>query len=94
MTEPGETEGYTAYDHYKAIAYHLGRRPEVVLVHTAPIPEEVQRRYAQEGRYPVAFDSKPFALDGVRVLTGDFREEGPLAQHDPRKVVAALLSLV
>jgi len=94
MTEPGETEGYTAYDHYKAIAYHLGRRPEVVLVHTAPIPEEVRRRYAQEGRYPVAFDPKPFAVDGVRVLTGDFREEGPLAQHDPRKVVAALLSLV
>jgi len=67
MTEPGETDGYTAYDHYKAIAYHLGRRPEVVLVHTAPIPEEVQRRYAAEGRFPVAFDPRPFAADGVMV---------------------------
>nr|WP_235187277.1 gluconeogenesis factor YvcK family protein [Thermus caliditerrae] len=94
MTEPGETDGYTAYDHYKAIAYHLGRRPEVVLVHTAPIPEEVQRRYAAEGRFPVPFDPRPFAVDGVRVMTGDFREEGPLAQHDPAKVVRALLSLV
>ncbi|MGC8968084.1 MAG: gluconeogenesis factor YvcK family protein [Thermus sp.] len=94
MTEPGETEGYTAYDHYKAIAYHLGRRPEMVLVHTAPIPEEVRARYAREGRHPVAFDPRPFAVDGVRVLAGDFREEGPLAQHDPRKVVKALLSLV
>ncbi|APD09308.1 MULTISPECIES: gluconeogenesis factor YvcK family protein [Thermus] len=94
MTEPGETDGYTAYEHYKAVAYHLGRRPEVVLVHTAPIPEEVLRRYAAEGRYPVPFDPRPFAADGVRVLTGDFREEGPLAQHDPKKVVQALLSLV
>ncbi len=94
MTEPGETEGYTAYDHYKAVAYHLGRRPEIVLVHTAPIPEEVLARYAQEGRHPVAFDPRPFALDGVRVLTGDFREEGPLAQHDPKKLVRALLGLV
>ncbi|GGM92500.1 putative gluconeogenesis factor [Thermus composti] len=94
MTEPGETDGYTAYEHYKAVAYHLGRRPDVVLVHTAPIPEAVRRRYAEEGRYPVAFDPRPFAVDGVRVLTGDFREEGPLAQHDPKKVVQALLGLV
>lgn len=94
MTEPGETEGYTAYDHYKAVAYHLGRRPEIVLVHTAPIPQEVLARYAQEGRHPVAFDPRPFALDGVRVVTGDFREEGPLAQHDPGKLVQALLGLV
>ncbi|GLV48227.1 putative gluconeogenesis factor [Thermus sp. LT1-2-5] len=94
MTEPGETDGYTAYEHYKAVAYHLGRRPEVVLVHTAPIPEAVLKRYAAEGRYPVAFDPRPFAADGVRVLTGDFREEGPLAQHDPKRVVQALLGLV
>ncbi|SDF08068.1 conserved hypothetical protein, cofD-related [Thermus arciformis] len=94
MTEPGETDGYTAYEHYKAVAFHLGRRPEIVLVHTAPIPEEVLERYAEEGRHPVAFDPRPFALDGVRVLTGDFREEGPLAQHDPEKVVRALLGLV
>ncbi|WP_430731873.1 gluconeogenesis factor YvcK family protein [Thermus thermamylovorans] len=94
MTEPGETDGYTAYDHYKAIAYHLGRRPEVVLVHTAPIPEGVLRRYAEEERFPVPFDPRPFAVDGVRVITGDFREEGPLAQHDPAKLVRALLGLV
>ncbi|WP_117237734.1 gluconeogenesis factor YvcK family protein [Thermus sediminis] len=94
MTEPGETDGYTAYDHYKAIAYHLGRRPNVVLVHTAPIPEEVLCRYRAEGRHPVAFDPRPFAVDGVRVVQGDFREEGPLAQHDPRRVVEALLKLV
>jgi len=94
MTEPGETDAYTAYEHYKAIAYHLGRRPEVVLVHTAPIPEEVLARYRAEGRFPVAFDPRPFAVDGVRVVQGDFREEGPLAQHDPKKVVEALLKLV
>ncbi len=94
MTEPGETDGYTAYDHYKAVAYHLGRRPEVVLVHTGSIPEEVLGRYAAEGRFPVPFEPQPFRVDGVRVVTGDFREAGPLAQHDPHKVVRALLDLV
>jgi hypothetical protein len=54
--------------------------------------EEVEGEVAIS--FPVAFDPRPFAVDGVRVVEGDFREEGPLAQHDPRKVVEALLSLV
>ncbi|MGQ9753804.1 MAG: gluconeogenesis factor YvcK family protein [Thermaceae bacterium] len=94
MTEAGETDGMNAYDHYKAISRHLGRRPEAVLVHTAPIPEEVLKRYAAEGQYPVAHTPLPFQLDRVRVVEGDFLEEGPLAQHDPAKLVRALLSLV
>lgn len=94
MTEPGETDGMNAYDHYKAVSYHLGRRPEVVLVHTGPIPEEVLKRYAQEGQRPVAYDPAPFRTDRVEVLEGDFLEEGPLAQHDPAKLVRALLKLV
>lgn len=94
MTEPGETDGYTAYDHYKAVAHHLGRRPDVVVVHTAPIPEPVLRRYAAEGRHPVAYDPRPFRVDGVRVLEGDFREAGELAQHDPKKLARAVLKLV
>ena len=78
----------------KAVAHHLGRRPDVVVVHTAPIPEPVLRRYAAEGRHPVAYDPRPFRVDGVRVLEGDFREAGELAQHDPKKLARAVLKLV
>lgn len=94
MTEPGETDGMNAYDHYKAVSHHLGRRPEVVLVHTGPIPEAVLKRYAQEGQHPVAYDPAPFRADRVEVVEGDFLEEGGLAQHDPAKLVRALLDLV
>jgi len=76
------------------VAHHLGRRPDVVVVHTAPIPEPVLRRYAAEGRHPVAYDPRPFRVDGVRVLEGDFREAGELAQHDPKKLARAVLKLV
>jgi len=94
MTEPGETDGMNAYDHYKAVSHHLGRRPDAVLVHTGPIPEEVLQRYAKEGQHPVAYDPAPFRADRVEVLEGDFLEAGGLAQHDPAKLVQALLNLV
>jgi len=94
MTEPGETDGMDAFDHVRALAEHLGRWPDVVLVHTAPLPPEVLTRYAAEGQRPVAFDPAPFRRMGIRVLTGDFRERGPLAQHDPERLARVLASLV
>ena len=93
MTECGETDGMDAYAHYKAVAEHLGRRPDVVLVNTAPVPPPVLARYRAEGQEPVAFDPRPFEADGVRIIADDFLEAGPLAQHDPNKVVRALIGL-
>jgi len=93
MTEPGETDGMDAFAHVEALARHLGRWPEVAVVHTAPIPLSVRQRYIAEGQHPVAYDPKPFLERGIRVLSGDFREEGPLAQHDPKKLVAAVQRL-
>jgi len=93
MTEPGETDGMDAFAHVEAVAAHLGRWPDVVLVHTGPIAGGVQRRYAAEGRYPVAFDPRPFLERGIRVITGDFAEGGRFAQHDPEKLKRALLAL-
>ena len=93
MTEPGETDGMDAFDHVRAVAEHLGRWPDVALVHTGEIPKEVLDRYAAEGRFPVVYDPAPFAERGIRVITDDFREEGELAQHDPKKLIRALVRL-
>jgi len=93
MTEPGETDGMDAFAHVEALAAHLGRWPDVVLVHTGPIAPGVRRRYAAEGRYPVAYDPRPFRERGIRVVTGDFAESGRFAQHDPEKLKKALLAL-
>ena len=93
MTEVGETDGMSAYDHYRAVAEHLGRRPEVVIVHTAPLPPRALAKYAAEGQYPVSFDEKPFRADGVRLITGDFAHAGEPIRHDSAKLARALLEL-
>jgi len=94
MSEPGETDGMDAYAHVEAVARHLGRWPEVVLVHTAGFPEAVLARYAAGGQHPVAFDPAPFRKRGIRVVKGDFLEAGELAQHDPKKLIRALVGLL
>ncbi len=94
MSEPGETDGMDAYAHVEAVARHLGRWPEVALVHTAGFPEAVLDRYAAEGQHPVPYDPAPFRARGIRVVEGDFLEAGPLAQHDPKKLIRALVGLL
>ncbi|WP_293172341.1 gluconeogenesis factor YvcK family protein [Oceanithermus sp.] len=91
MTEPGETDGMDAYAHYKAVAEHLGRRPEVVLVHRAPLDPQALERYAREGQHPVSYEPAPFEADGVRVVEGDFAHAGSLIRHDPEKLARALI---
>ncbi|HEU4741458.1 MAG TPA: gluconeogenesis factor YvcK family protein [Meiothermus sp.] len=93
MTEVGETDHLSVYEHYQAVAAHLGRRPDIVLVHTAPIDPELLARYGAENQEPVALDLEALEATGVRVIQGDFLEKGPYAQHDPGKLVRALIAL-
>lgn len=100
MTEPGETDGMNAFDHYRAVVKHLGRKPQAVLVHTAPIAQALLDHYRTEDQEPVAFEAAPFAAEGVAVVGDDFLQEldpndpDPQARHDPSKLVKALIALV
>lgn len=92
MSERGETEGMDVYDHYQAVATHLGRKPNVVLVHADLIPDEILRRYKAEGQLPVRFTPKRFEGENVQIVAENFLEPG-FAQHDPAKLVRALINL-
>lgn len=92
MSERGETEGMDAYDHFQAIEQHLGRKPDVVLVNNAPIPQDLLARYRAEGQMPVGFDPKRFQGQPVQIVADDFLEPG-FAQHDPIRLVKALMAL-
>lgn len=97
MTEPGETTGYTAYDHLKVLAQFLDlRRFTGVIVNTEPPPPEILARYRQEGSEPVKDDlrgAKTFGLRVIRapLLTVVEMEGKPTVKHDPLKL-AKLLS--
>jgi len=92
MSERGETEGMDAYDHFHAIEQHLGRKPGVVLINNTRIPEDLLKRYRAEGQIPVRFNPKRFEGQGVQIIADDFLEPG-FAQHDPIRLVKALMTL-
>lgn len=55
MTQPGETDGYTAYDHLKALEDHVGPGiVDAVVINNEPVPPAVLERYQATGAEPVA----------------------------------------
>ena len=92
MTEPGETDGFAAEDHVRALRRHLPHLPlHDVLLNDAAVDPERMRRYGGEGAVPVSASLEALRELGCRVLERDLLAEGPKVRHDPRKLATALL---
>lgn len=53
MTNPGQTEDFSTWDHIEEITRYMGRKPDYAIVHSGDIPEFVQEIYIKERSYPV-----------------------------------------
>ncbi len=94
MTQPGETTGYTAADHLKAILDHS--RPDLldcVLVNTAPIDPEILARYEAEGAVAVSVDTEALKQLGVSVAIGDIISQEDFVRHDSQRLARAVFRL-
>lgn len=77
MTQPGETDQYTAADHLRAIADHCGENlVDAIYVNNKRIPEAARLRYEfREKSTPIHIREEEIALIqqmGTQVITGDF----------------------
>jgi len=56
MTQPGQTDGYTARQHVTALRPYLGRPVDAVLFNNAPLPADLLHAYEPQGGLPVVND--------------------------------------
>ena len=95
MTQEGETDGYTASMHAKAILDHAGRGTiDYMLVNSAPISEEMQAYYAKKGAYPVVVDEEAINALGIGFVRSDIINETDLIRHDPVKLCNSIMRMI
>lgn len=97
MTQPGETTGFTASDHVRAILRHSGGKPfDYVLMNSAPVPEWVLQRYRATGADLVEPDYTEVARLGLIPVRADLVSVSPdgWVRHDPDAVARKLMELV
>jgi uncharacterized cofD-like protein len=82
MTQPGESDGYTAEEHLEAIIEHAGLVVDVMILNGARPSEAILGAYASQGQHPVAFDVNAIRELGVTPFFGDIIKEGNYVRHD------------
>ncbi len=95
MTQPGETDGYTASMHVKAIMDHAGHNAvDYVIVNSTPVPENLKQKYAEKGAYPVLVDDEELNKLGVGVIKADLITSKDAIHHDPKKLCDSVMRVV
>ncbi|MFD2208342.1 uridine diphosphate-N-acetylglucosamine-binding protein YvcK [Virgibacillus halophilus] len=96
MTQDGETTGYTASDHVKAISAHIGNGTiDKIIVQDEPISKAMQERYAKENAEPVINDVDVLKKMGLDVIEGDMIDHQRSAlRHDTKKIAKLLYSIM
>ncbi len=107
MTQPAETLGLSAGEHFQAVLRHLnlrGRRSkktgkpsipfDAVVLNRQPMPGRLLRKYARQAARPVVAEASWFQALGVKVLEGGLLAGGPVARHDPMRLAGLLCRLL
>lgn len=96
MTQPGETDHFTASDHLQVIYDHM----ECSFIHTAivnsqQIPRDIQRRYLKKGAKPVVFDKDRLRSMRVNIVNDEIiKYDKKLIRHDTDKVAKILYNIL
>jgi uncharacterized cofD-like protein len=93
MTQPGETEDYTAQDHLAAIIEHAGLVVDVMIINGRRPTEQILAAYAAESQHPVPFDVNDVRELGVTPFFGDIIAEGNFVRHDPAALAETIFRL-
>ncbi len=95
MTQPGETDQFTAYDHVKAIEVHARQRVfDYVLVNQEMPAQNLVEKYKKSGAVPVMADTDRLKADGYRPISGNFINQTDFVRHDAGKLAKAIVRLL
>jgi uncharacterized cofD-like protein len=94
MTQPGETEGYSAADHVHALAQHCdGVLFTNVLLNNRVPSTQILRRYEDEHATVVVNDMERLQSLGLNIVERDLLAEDGVIRHDPDRLAAAVFEM-
>ncbi len=94
MTQHGETDGLTAYDHWEKLIMHT--HPNIVnccLVNCGRLPPHLLFRYSQEKSFPVIPDTYKLREKGILVFEKDVVSRENYLRHDPYKTAREIMGI-
>lgn len=95
MTQPGETDGFSAFSHVQAVERHAGCRIfDYVLVNTGQPTAELLAKYRKTGAVLVEPDTDRIRAAGYRAITGNFISQTDVVRHNAASLAEAVVRLL
>jgi len=95
MTQPGETDGYGAYDHVKTIINHMGVQClDYVVVNEQKASAQQIAEYEKEGAAPVAPDVEKIEALGIDAVPASLLNDSNMVRHNPIKLAKTIITLI
>jgi uncharacterized cofD-like protein len=96
MTQPGETDGFSAADHLQVIYDHVGTGlfDTVIINNSLQIPQSIREKYLHEGSSPVVPDTARLRKMGVNIVAADLLSPHELVRHNPDRLAHLVLQQV
>ena len=92
MTQPGETQSFSAADHVRAIYDHTGPGLfDWIVVNNGRVSPHVLRRYRAQGAEPVRVDIDELQQLRLRVVLDNLVEEEGVVRHHAARLTKLLL---
>jgi uncharacterized cofD-like protein len=93
MTQPGETDDYSAQEHLSAIVEHAGLVVDVMVLNGRKPSDSILAAYSTEKQFPVQFDIAAIRELGVTPFFGDIISEGNYVRHDSNALAETVFRL-
>jgi uncharacterized cofD-like protein len=99
MTQPGETDFCTVYDHVMKVNEYIGKEViDYVLVNNQPVSEAIMDRYTKDGASQLMMqdkDRKKMSDKGIHAIESSFIEvRTGFVRHDAQRIANVILKLV
>jgi len=96
MTQPGETDNYTAMDHVTAIEEHVGEKfIEYIILNKDNIPNDIIEKYSLMGAIQVKNEEEQLINNGYNVIIEDLiYYNNNYLRHDTEKLADIVLSII
>jgi uncharacterized cofD-like protein len=94
MTQPGETDGFTARRHLEIVREYAAEIDfDYVVVNNYPISEEQMQRYAGEGATQIGISDSisPETVEGAEIIYGNLLDGNEKVRHHPDKLAQVVL---
>lgn len=84
MTQPGETDGFSAYDHLRVLTEHTDPRlVDTCVVNVHPVPQSMIQKYREKEADLAHLDLDLIREKGYEVLEGSVLKVDGQVRHDP-----------